>query len=84
LVGTPLVFGFYRTNQVLLYLGGAICLFGFFFLIMGLLVILLNLTNTKISLKYKKEQPNFFSRNRDEIIIGIVMLILGVVIGKFL
>jgi hypothetical protein len=86
--GLLLVFLSEKTNQGLSFLGGSLVVIGFCFSIIGLLITILNLTNTKISLKYKKDQPNFFKRNRDDLIvgliIGILMLFLGIGIGKFI
>lgn len=37
-----------------------------------------------ITLKYKKDDPSFIFRNRDEIIIGIACTVLGTILGWLL
>jgi hypothetical protein len=59
----------------------AIALFSFF---TGITIFISKATDTKISLMYKKDQPNFFQRNKDDLIIGFTMLVLGILIGKIM
>lgn len=39
---------------------------------------------SSIIMSYKKDYPSFFSRNKDDILISIIFLILGWVLSKFL
>lgn len=65
-------------------------LFGIFLIASGIVLfpIITKKDKTIVSLSYKKDSPSFFQRNRDaivvEIIIGIIILVLGAILGKLL
>lgn len=44
----------------------------------------MKIVKPKVTLNYKKDELSIFSRKKDEIFIGVLLLIVGAIIGKFI
>jgi hypothetical protein len=81
LLGSFLVFIIFTPQNYLVW--WFIGIGGFFILLVPIGVFIFPKHN-EIYLKNKKEYPSFFRRNKDEIVLNFIFLVIGIIIGRVL